>query len=120
MGPLKHAGLAFANALAAMCNFMMLFFFLRRKLGGIGTGRIALSFIKTFSASAVMGIAGWFLAGRYGLWTLSGHGLSKAAYLSTTMFFCAGVYAATAYFIKSEELVYIINKVKSRKLKVKS
>src|SRR5208282_1953073 len=117
MGPLKHAGLAFANALAAICNFTMLFFFLRRKLGGIGTGRIVISFIKTFSASAVMGLAGWFLAGRYTLWTLSGHGLSKAAYLGTTMVFCTGVYAATAYMIKSEELGYIIKKVKSKKLR---
>jgi len=115
MGPLKHAGLAFANALAAICNFTMLFFFLRRKLGGIGTGRIVISFIKTFSASAVMGLAGWFLAGRYTLWTLSGHGLSKAAYLGTTMVFCTGVYAATAYMIKSEELGYIIKKVKNRR-----
>ena len=114
MGPLKHAGLAFANALAAMCNFTMLFFFLRKKLGGIGTGRIALSFIKTFSASAVMGFAGWFLAGRYALWTLGGHGLSKAAHLSATMVFCAGVYAATAYLIKSEEMGYIIKKIRKR------
>jgi len=120
MGPLKHGGLAFANALAAMCNFTMLFFFLRKKLGGIGTTRIAISFIKTFSASAVMGFAGWFLAGRHALWTLGGHGLTKAAYLSTTMVFCAGVYAAIAYLIKSEEMGYIINKVKSKKLKVKS
>ncbi len=114
MGPLKHGGLAFANALAAMCNFTILFYFLRRKLGGIGTGRIALSFIKTLSASAVMGFAGWFLAGRYALWTLNGHGLSKAAHLSTTMVFCVGVYAAIAYSIKSEEMGYIIKKVRKK------
>ncbi len=115
MGPMRHNGLAFANAMASSVNFLLLFYFLRRKLGGLGTRRIALSFIKTFSASAVMGFAGWFLAGRYTLWTLGGHGLSKAAFLSATMFFCAAVYAATAYLIKSEELGYIIKKVRDRK-----
>ena len=115
MGPLKHGGLAFANALAAMCNFTMLFYFLRRKLGGIGTGRIAISFIKTFSASAVMGFAGWFLASRYALWTLGGHGLGKAAYLSTIMVLCTGIYAAAAYLIKSDEMGYIIKKIRNRK-----
>jgi len=119
MGPMRHYGLAFANAMASSVNFMLLFYFLRKKLGGIGTRRIALSFTKTFSASAVMGFAGWFLAGRYALWTLGGHGLSKAAYLSAIMVFCTGVYAATAHLIKSEEMKYIINKVKSKKLNVK-
>ncbi len=115
MGPMRHYGLAFANAMASSVNFLLLFYFLRKKLGGLGTRRIALSFVKTFSASAVMGFAGWFLAGRYVLWTVGGHGLSKAACLSTTIVFCAGVYAATAYLIKSEELGYIIKKIRSRR-----
>ncbi len=115
MGPMRHNGLAFANAMASSVNFLLLFYFLRKKLGGLGTKRIALSFIKTFSASAVMGFAGWFMAGRYSLWTLGGHSLGKAAYLSTTMVFCAGVYVATAYLIKSEELGYIIEKVRNRR-----
>ena len=114
MGPMRHNGLAFANAMASSVNCLLLFYFLRKKLGGLGTRRIALSFIKTFSASAVMGFAGWFLAGRYALWTMVGHGLNKAAYLGTIMVFCAGVYAATAYLIKSEELGYIIKKIRSR------
>ncbi len=36
MGPLKHAGLAFANALAAMCNFTMLFFFSEENSAELG------------------------------------------------------------------------------------
>lgn len=114
MGPLKHGGLALANALAASCNFTMLYYFLRRKLGGIGTSRIAISFVKTFSASAVMGFAGWLLAGRTALWTLGGHGLHKAVYIGAIMFFCLGIYAAIAYLIKSEEMGYIIKKIKKR------
>lgn len=112
MGPLKHGGLALANALAAGCNFVMLFYFLRRKLGGIGTGRIASSFFKTFSASAAMGVAGWFLASHTSVWTLGGHGLYKATFLGIDMLVCLTMYAATAYLMKSEEMGYIIKKIK--------
>ncbi|MBF0560298.1 MAG: polysaccharide biosynthesis C-terminal domain-containing protein, partial [Nitrospirae bacterium] len=115
MGPLKHGGLALANALAASCNFTMLFFFLRRKLGGIGTGRIVFSFIKTLCASSVMGLAGWYIASYTAVWSSGGQGLFKATYLGATMFSCLIIYAATAYVMKSEEIGYIIDKVKSRK-----
>lgn len=115
MGPMRHNGLAFANALASGVNFMLLFFFLRRKLGGLGTRRIALSFAKTFFAAALMGFAGWYLAGRSSLWTINGHGLVKAGYLGTIIFFCLAVYAAAAYLIKSEEIGYIIKKAKRKR-----
>ena len=37
MGPLKHSGLALANALASTVNFLLLFYFLRRKTGKAGS-----------------------------------------------------------------------------------
>ncbi len=114
MGPMRHNGLAFANALASGVNFLLLFYFLRRKLGGLGTRKIAVSFAKTFFAAALMGFAGWFLAGRSATWTLSGHSLSKAGYLGAIILFCLAVYAGTAYLIKSEEIGYIIKKVRKQ------
>lgn len=120
MGPMRQNGLALSNAVASSVNFVLLFYFLRKRLGGIGARRIALSFIKTLSASVVMGFAGWFLACRSELWISGGHSLSKAFFLGATMAVCSVVFAASAYFMKSEELGYIIDKIKGRKLRVKS
>ncbi len=109
MGPLKHSGLAFANSIASGCNFIVLFYFLRKKLGGVGTGRIAGSFAKTLFASAVMGVAGWVVVDS-GLWAKSGHDIEKALYLGAAMTLCGGIYALVSHLLKSEEMGYIINK----------
>ncbi len=116
MGPMKHAGLAFANAIASSCNFMLLFYFLRKKLGGIGAGKIFTSFAKTFSAAGIMGLSGWLVA-RGGAWTTDGHSLQKAGHLGGAIALCAGIYLLLSYLIKSEEMGYILDKVRSRKLR---
>jgi putative peptidoglycan lipid II flippase len=113
MRTMKHNGLAFANAIASSCNFILLFYFLRKKLGGIGTKRIAGSFGKTFTASLVMGIVGWFVV-RSEIWTLSGYGLKKAVYLGSAIIICCGIYMLLSYLLKSEELGYIIERVKGK------
>ena len=51
MGPLKHAGLAFANAIASGANFMLLFYFLRKRLGRVDARKILKSFAKVCGAS---------------------------------------------------------------------
>lgn len=119
MKPMRHNGLAFANAIASGCNFVLLFYFLRKRLGGIGTKRILNSFTKTFIASAIMGLAGWFIARNEiwlisEIWTLSGYGLKKAVYLSSTIIICGVIYMFFSYLLKSEELGYIIEKVKEK------
>ncbi len=114
MGPLYHKGLAFANAIASGCNFILLFALLRRKLGGIGAGKILRSFARTLAASVIMGIAGWGVV-RGEVWTLSGHTLDKAASLGGALLFCAAVYVVLSYLLKSEEMGYIISKVRRKK-----
>jgi len=120
MGPMKHSGLAFANSIAAGCNFIMLYYFLRKRLGGVGTKKIANSFFKTLSASLIMGIAGWFIVrdemwSINAIWTMSGYSLQKAVYLTAAITLCAGIYILLAYLLKSEEIGYIINKFRSQK-----
>lgn len=114
MGPLRHNGLALANALASGCNFLLLFTLLRRKLGGIGAGEIVRSFSRTLAASVIMGIAGWAVV-KGGVWSLQGHTLRKAASLGGVLLFCAVVYLALSYLLKSEEMGYIIDKVRRKK-----
>ena len=111
MSPMRHKGLAFANAIASICNFTMLFYFLRKRLGGLGTRRIVISFAKTLLASTIMGFVGWFtLKGEP--WTLSGNTLHKAVYLSATVVMCAITYMLVSYLLKSDEMSYMIRKVK--------
>jgi putative peptidoglycan lipid II flippase len=114
MGPLKHSGLAFANAIASSCNFLLLFYFLRKKLGGIGARKIALSFAKTFFAAAVMGVSGWLLT-RNGPWMEEGHTLQKAGSLGMALALCAAIYFLVSHLIKSREMGYIIEKIRQRK-----
>ncbi|NTU43688.1 MAG: murein biosynthesis integral membrane protein MurJ, partial [Nitrospirales bacterium] len=114
MGPLKHNGLALANALASTVNFTVLFFLLRRKVGGIGTRRIVVSFIKIIASSAVMGIAGHLLSGVMD-WQTTGNGLVKALFLGGMIAVCGAVYVSLSYLLKSEEMVYLLDAVKKRK-----
>jgi putative peptidoglycan lipid II flippase len=119
MKPMKHNGLAFANAIASGCNFVLLFYFLRKRLGGIGTKRILNSFTKTFIASAIMGLAGWFIVSNgiwsiSEVWTMSGYGLKKAVYLGSAIIICGGIYMFLSYLLKSEEFGYIIERLKEK------
>jgi putative peptidoglycan lipid II flippase len=114
MGPLKHCGLALANSIASISNFILLFYFLRKRLGGIGTKRIVSSFAKTIIASIIMGIAGWFiLSGK--IWTLDGYEVQKALYLTGTIALCLVIYGFLSYLFKSEEMGYLVEKIRRRR-----
>ena len=72
---LGHRGLALSLSAVAVVNFALLFFFLRRKLGGIEGRGLAATFAKVTAASALMGSACWLvsrqLAGQLALESLS-------------------------------------------------
>ncbi|OGW46874.1 MAG: murein biosynthesis integral membrane protein MurJ [Nitrospirae bacterium RBG_13_41_22] len=113
MKPLKHSGLALANALASGVNFALLFFFLRQKLKRIDTWRILHSFTKTAIASFVMGVVGWMLLhGK--IWQIHGGTLNKVFYLSGTIAICIMVYISLSYLLKSEEVSYVIEMIKQK------
>jgi putative peptidoglycan lipid II flippase len=113
MEPLKHSGLALANALASGVNFSLLFFFLRRKLKKLDSKRIFRSFVKTIFASTIMGVIGWMLL--HGeLWHIHGSTFNKAFYLSGTIAICVVTYLLLSYLLKSEEVSYVIEMVKQK------
>jgi putative peptidoglycan lipid II flippase len=113
MGPMKHAGLALANALASWVNFSLLFYFLRKKLKRIDARKILRSFLKILAASAVMGLSGWALL-HGALWQESGNAIRKAAYFSGTALFCLIIYIGASLLLRSEELGYVYGILKSR------
>ncbi len=107
MKPLKHSGLAFANALASSINFCVLFFMLKRKLGRVGGKKIIGSFIKISAASAATGVISWLII-RGDMWMLGGRILEKAGVLTGVIALYLGVYILVMYLLKSEELQYLI------------
>jgi putative peptidoglycan lipid II flippase len=113
MKPLGHSGLAFANSIASGVNFILLFYFLRRRLERIGARRILISFMKISFSSLIMGITGWFLL-RGELWQQGGKSLEKAGYLSGTIIICAGFYFLISYILKSGEMEYLLNTLKKK------
>ena len=113
MKPLKHSGLAFANTIASVVNFTLLFFFLRRKLKRVDAKRIFRSFVKTIFASSVTGLMGWMLL--HGeVWKIHGGTLNKVFYLGGTITLCIGIYLFLSYLLKSEEFSYVIGMVKQK------
>jgi putative peptidoglycan lipid II flippase len=113
MRPLKHSGLALANALASGVNFALLFFFLRRKLKRVDTRRILRSFVKTIFASSIMGVIGGILLhGK--VWQIHGNTLNKIFYLSGTVTICVGIYLFLSYLLKSEEISYLIEMARQK------
>jgi putative peptidoglycan lipid II flippase len=54
MFPLKISGLALATSISGTFNFFLLFFALRKKIGGLGGTKILISFLKALLAGIVM------------------------------------------------------------------
>ncbi len=113
MGPLRHSGLAFANSIASSANFVLLFLFLRQRLGRIDARRILGSFVRICIASAVMGLSGWLIL-KGEIWTLSGRVMEKALLLSGTIALCLFIYVAMSLLLKGDEMGYIYEKIKGR------
>jgi putative peptidoglycan lipid II flippase len=113
MKPLKHGGLALANSIASCVNFVLLFFFLRRKLEKVDARKILHSFVKTIFAASIMGVIGAMLL-QGELWKIHGSTLNKAFYLSGTIALCVGIYLFLSYLLKSEEGFYVMDMVKRK------
>lgn len=116
MGPLKHGGLALANAIGSIVNFVVLLRVLRRRLGGIDGGNILRSFAKISSASFIMALAGWMMI-KGDIWRESGMVIEKTGILGGVIALCIGVYLLIMHLMKSEEFKYLIKMYKERKAK---
>ena len=114
MGPMRHGGLALANAIAQAVNFIVLFHLLRKRFGNVDGKRIIRSFTVSFIASAVMGVAGFLLIKEF-MWQEAASILLKVSTLSVVIALCIAVYILIMYFMKSDELNYILNMRKKKK-----
>jgi len=67
VGPMKHGGLALGNALAALLNMTLLFYFLHRRLGNLWTPYMRRFIPITLTAAGIMGVTMRLIAENWGL-----------------------------------------------------
>lgn len=115
---LAHGGLALATSIAAIVNFLLLTYALRKKLGSIDESRILQSGIKILFASLIMGLV-CFL-GLKGFQSLMGENIGlryQALQVGGLIFLGFFTYILLAFLLRMEELkrfIWLIHKVKEK------
>ncbi len=100
-------GLALSTTLVALCNVVILFIILKKKIGSFGGRRILISYAKIFSATAVMGTALYFLwnwlenFAYRGLWPL-------ILFLLLAIAAGIGIYVCCTVLFKMEEIKFVV------------
>ena len=115
IGPLKHAGLALATSLSSMLNLFLLYHKLDHRLGGLDTTKNIKSLLRTLFCGLIMGLAAYLVCS-LGDWTLSRNTVPKVFLLAAGIVGGLGVYLVSSYWMKNEEMLFLLNIVK-RKMK---
>jgi putative peptidoglycan lipid II flippase len=113
MHPLRHGGIALANAISSSANFVLLIILLRKKIGRVDARKIISSFFKALFASLIMGFVGYFILPGT-MWTESGNVLKKSGYLMSTIILCVLIFVVISYISKSSELKHLMDMIKKK------
>jgi putative peptidoglycan lipid II flippase len=111
--PLKHAGLALATGLSSILNLILLYWQLNRRLGGLDVARNVKSMVRTLFCGLLMGWVAYLVCS-LGDWTESGNTIEKVFLLGAGMIAGIGVYLASCYWMKNEEMIFLLDIVKRR------
>lgn len=112
MGPLRHAGLALATALAAMINLSLLLVALRRRLPGLRLSAVGPSLLRTVVATAVMA-AGCSWAAQREVWASTV--LVQGAALGGVVFGAVAVYMGLHYLSGGREVPLFLSLFRGRR-----
>lgn len=113
MGPLGHAGLALATALAAMVNGGVLVFVLNRRLGGVDWNAVLRSSIRVFAAGAIVVLACLWVGG-LAVWTRPEAWVAKSVMLTVGVGVSVTGYFGAHALMHSEELDVLWGMVKAK------
>lgn len=102
MGPMLHAGLALASSLSALVNMLLLFYFLRRKIGPFGGRSVLIACFKGSVAAIPAGYAAFLILGLID-WSTDGAKLLKCGVLGGGVAAAVCVYAVGSLCLKSAE-----------------
>ena len=112
MGPMAHAGLALATSIGSVLNFVLLFWMLRSRIGGIGGRSLATSVAKIATAAVVAGVAAWITAraveGVMGLESLA----ARLAVVGAGFAAALLVYVGMATILRVEELQRLLGRLR--------
>ena len=115
MGPMKHGGLALATSLSALCNMLMLLWFLKRKIGPFGGYNIMLTALKSAAASLPMAAAVWYGCSLID-WSQAGHKMLKSSVLGGSILCGSAIYMLIVKLMGSEEALEVVSLLR-RKMK---
>jgi putative peptidoglycan lipid II flippase len=113
MVPLKHAGLALANSLSAVLNFLLLLACLTKRVGSIDWSGILKSLAKVWVASLLMGLIVYRLS-LFGKWGDTGPVLFDGLILGVSVVTGGFVFLAISLAIKTEEAFFLFSMMKRR------
>ncbi len=104
MNKMEYRGLALATSISAYFNTFYLLYALRKKIGRIGLKTIAVSFLKAFIASGIMGMV--LVLAFKNIMLLQHHysGFSLSFLLFLAILLGIVCYAVVSYILKTEEL----------------
>jgi len=113
MRPLGATGLALATAVASVCNFLLLFTCLRRRIGPLGMGRLVWPAAKV--GLACLPMAGWGLVSQrwWDVLTTSGTA-AKAAVLCGELGMAVALFTAAAAALRCEEFRWALDFLRQR------
>jgi len=110
-----HGGLALATSLSSTLNLILLFRKLGPKLGGIDIRKNIQSLLQIFLCSLPMGLAAYLICS-IGHWSTTGNVGEKILILFGGIVTGLGIYLACSYWVKNEEMLFLVRIVK-RKMK---
>lgn len=98
-----HGGLAFSTSLVAIFNFLILFWMMKVKLGGIHGRRLTWSVLKIVTASALMGANCW-LSSTAVQYAIGGSSMARLVDLALSVPLGLTVLYGTCRFLRVQEL----------------
>jgi putative peptidoglycan lipid II flippase len=112
--PMGHGGLALASSISSSLNLILLLWILRDKIGRIDGRKIARSSIKAVAASLVIILLG-IIVSHNQVWGLKGSWGYKTMLLGAGMGISIAGYLIIHFFLKTEELTFLIDLIKKRR-----
>jgi putative peptidoglycan lipid II flippase len=104
---LKHAGLTLAVSIAATIQMIILLFSLRKKIGNIDIKTIIIPIIKYIISGMIMAAALFYF--RIQIDWLTSDFLHRFFCLFTAIITGSIIYLTSCYFLKADEVLYLIN-----------
>jgi len=102
MNPLKVGGIALALSISQLLNFLVLFFYLEKKIAQIEKRKLILSALKSFLAAALMGVLVWLFMEQFDFSRLVF--LKQAGVLFSAIFLGILIYVLSSLLFNQEDL----------------